>query len=59
LGALKIEKTKECHFVSKFLVQGTTRREKDMDSAFVLCCSKSAHFSSPRNLCQAHFKRWA
>jgi hypothetical protein len=32
----------------KFSVQGTTRRENDMERTFVLRGSKSAYFSSPR-----------
>jgi hypothetical protein len=48
MGGLKIKKTKECHFTPEILsVQGTLRRENDMDNTFVLCSSKSAHFSRP------------
>jgi hypothetical protein len=47
MGGLKIEKTKECHFTPEILVQGTPRRENDMDSAFVLCGNNSAHFLNP------------
>jgi hypothetical protein len=43
MGGLKIEKTKECHFISKIF----SRRENDMESTFVFHGIKNAQFFSP------------